>query len=188
MNPALLNNVQAVDSLNRNFSVNLEGMAPQPLGIPIKYNLYTTDVTQNWSSRFTNTDNFNVDGFNLSGDETSSYAMSFTNKSINVGPESPWIWRMGMAVLPNGNPWINVSGMFGTIKKTTMFDFNATRYWHNGFFAQVGVIESIVNFIPGLVEEITPMWLGYAVGGWKNSTGVELLPTGSDVTCQIFQG
>jgi len=172
MDPKLLNNVQVVDSLNRNFSVNLEGMAPQPLGLPIKYNLYNTDVTQNWSSRFTNTDNYNVDGFQLSGDEQSAYALSFTNKTINLNTDSPWIWRMGMAVLPNGNPWISVSGMFGTIKSTTMFDFNATRFWHNGFFAQAGVIESVVDFIPGLVEQITPMWLGYAVGGWKNQKGL----------------
>ena len=84
------------------------------------------------------------------------------------------MWRMGMAVLPNGNPWMNISGMFGTIRKTTMFDFNATRFWHNGFFAQAGVIESVVDFVPGLVEKITPMWLGYAVGGWKNTTGLTL--------------
>lgn len=172
MNPALLNNVQVVDSLNRNFSVNLEGLAPQPLGIPIKYNLYNSDVTQNWSSRFTNTDNYNVNGFQLSGNEQSAYALSFTNKTVNINTNSMWIWRMGMAVLPNGNPWISVSGMFGTIKSTTMFDFNATRFWHNGFFAQAGVIESVVDFIPGLVEQITPMWLGYAVGGWKNQKGL----------------
>lgn len=174
MNSALLKNIQVVDSLNRNFSVNLDAMAPQPLGLPIKYNLYTTDITQNWSSRFTNAENYSYNGFSLSGDEQSAYSMSFTNRNVNVNMDSPWLWRMGMAVLPNGNPWMNISGMFGTIRKTTMFDFNATRFWHNGFFAQAGVIESVVDFVPGLVEKITPMWLGYAVGGWKNTTGLTL--------------
>lgn len=167
LNPSLLNNIQAVDSLNRNFTVNLAGMAPQPLGIPIKHNLYSNDVTQNWSSRFTNADNYNVNGLQLSGDEQTSYAMSFTNQTVGVNPTGPWLYRMGIAVLQNGNPWINMTGMFGNITKTTMYDFNATRFWSNGMFAQAGLMQSIVDFQPGLVEKISPMWLGYAVGGWK---------------------
>ena len=98
---------------------------------------------------------------------------------------SSLVWRLGIAVLPNSNPWMNISGMFGTINKTTMFDVNATKYWNNGFFAQAGVIESIVDFIPGLVEKITPMWLGYAVSGWKNDRGLTLY---SGIQPTVFDG
>lgn len=169
MNSALLNNIQAVDLLNRNFSVNLEGMALQPLGIPIKHNLYSSDVTQNWSSRFTDAKNYDVDGFSLSGNNESSYSLSFSNKIFNLNTNSSWMYRMGVAVLQKGNPWISVSGMFGNINRTTMYDFNATRFWQNGFFGQLGTIQSMVDFTPGLVEKISPMWLGYAMGGWKGN-------------------
>jgi len=169
MNSALLNNIQAVDSLNRNFSVNLEGMAPQPLGIPIKFNLYTSDITQNWSSRFTGAENYNVNGFSLSGSDESSYSLSFTNKALDLNTNSSWVYRMGVAVLQKGNPWISVGGMFGSINRTTMYDFNATRFWNNGFFGQLGTIQSMVDLTPGLVEKISPMWLGYVVGGWKGN-------------------
>lgn len=169
MNSALLSNIQAVDSLNRNFSVNLNGMATQPLGIPIKHNLYNSDITQNWSSRFTNAENYNVNGFNLSGDDESSYSLSFTNQTFNLNTDSSWVYRMGVAVLQKGNPWISVNGMFGNINRTIMYDFNATRFWSNGFFGQVGTIQSTVDFTSGLVEKISPMWLGYAVGGWKSN-------------------
>lgn len=169
LDSALLTNIQAVDSLNRNFSVNVAGMALKPLGIPIRYNLYTADVTQNWSSRFTNIENHSHNGMDTSGDGQSAYALSFTNRAFNQKINQPWTLRMGMAVLPNNNPWMNISGMFGTIHKTTMLDFNATRFWQNGAFGQIGIIESIVDFTSGLVEKITPMRLGYAVAGWKNN-------------------
>lgn len=168
MNNALLSNIQAVDSLNRNFSINVAGLAPTPLGLPIKYSLYTKDITQNWSSRFTNFENHSYNGMDISGDGQSAYSMSFTNHALNAKLDTSWTFRLGMAVLPHANPWMNISGMFGTINKTTMIDFNATKFWQNGVFAQAGIIESFVDFTPGLVEKITPMWLGYAVAGWKN--------------------
>jgi hypothetical protein len=139
------------------------------LGIPIKKTLYTSDITQNWSSRFTGAENYNVNGFNLSGSDETSYSLSFTNQTFDASNNSSWVYRMGVAVLQKNNPWINVNGMFGNINRTTMYDFNATRFWNNGFFGQLGAIQSMVDFTPGLVEKISPMWLGYAVGGWKGN-------------------
>jgi len=175
MNPSLLNNLQAVDTLNRNFTVNLAGMAPQPLGLPVKYNLYSQDVTQNWSSRFTaanstmpQADHYNIGGdVQYSGDDSSGAAWSFTNRSFGINLDSPWVFRAGMSTLPNGNPWFNMSGMFGTIRSTYLYDFNATRFYQNGMFGQLGLMKSIVDFKPGLVEDITPMWLAYTVAGWR---------------------
>ena len=164
LNPTLLSNIQAVDSLNRNFTINLTDTAFRPAEIPVQYSLYNTDVTQNWSSRFTNAENYSANGFSVSGNQ-SSYALSMTNR---FGNDTSWSYRAGVAVVPNGNPWFGFNGMYGEIKQTTMFDFNATKFWSNGTFGQFGVIRSTVDFTPGLVEKITPMWLGYAVAGWKN--------------------
>lgn len=164
----LLNNIQAVDSLNRNFSINVEGMVVKPMDIPIRYNLYTADVTQNWSSRFTNLENYSYDGMDVSGDGQAAYSVSFTDQALKTTTNKNWTMRAGVAVLPNHNPWMNITGMFGNINKTTMMDFNATRFWKNGLFGQLGVIQSVVDLSPGLVEKITPIRLGYAVAGWKN--------------------
>lgn len=166
---ALLNNIQAVDSLNRNFSVNLTGMAVKPMDIPIRYNLYTADITQNWSSRFTNAENYSHNGMDVSGNGQSAYSLSFTDRALNLNTNKNWSLRVGVAVLPNINPWMSITGMFGNINKTTMVDFNATRFWKNGVFGQIGLIESVVDFSPGLVEKITPLRLGYAVAGWKSN-------------------
>jgi hypothetical protein len=166
---ALLNNIQAVDSLNRNFSVNLIDMAVKPMDIPIRYNLYSADVTQNWSSRFTNAENYSHNGMDISGDGQSAYSLSFTDRALNLNTDKNWNLRVGIAVLPNINPWMSITGMFGNINKTTMVDFNATRFWKNGVFGQIGLIQSIVDFSPGLVEKITPLRLGYAVAGWKSN-------------------
>lgn len=164
LNPTLLNNIQAVDSLNRNFTINLTDTAVRPAEIPVQYSLYNTDVTQNWSGRFTNAENYSANGFSVSGNQ-SSYALSMTN---HIGNDTSWSYRAGVAVVPNGNPWFGFNGMYGEIKQTTMFDVNATKFWSNGTFGQFGVIRSTVDFTPGLVKQITPMWLGYAVAGWKS--------------------
>lgn len=169
LSSSLLTNIQAVDSLNRNFSVNIADMAVRPMDIPIRYNLYTADVTQNWSSRFTNAENYSVNGMDVSGDGQAAYSLSFTDRALNLRTDRNWTVRMGMAVLPNHNPWMSFTGMFGTINKTTMMDINATRFWKNGVFGQLGMIQSFVDFTPGLVEKITPLKLGYAVAGWKHN-------------------
>ena len=168
LNPALLNNVQAVDALHRNFTVNLEGMAPQPLGLPAKYSMIGQDVTQNWSSRFTDQMNYTWNGMDVSGNETPNMAWSITNKTFDLEDQSPWTLRSGMTRV-QGNPWISISGMFGTIRQTTLYDFNATYTGHNGMFGQIGVMHSIADYTAGLVEKISPMWLGYAVGGWRDN-------------------
>lgn len=167
MSSSLLSNIQAVDSLHRNFTVNLQGMAPQALGLPAKYSMVSQDVTQNWSSRFTDQFNYDLNGINLSGNDISA-AWSITNKTFDYENKSPWTLRTGMTRVA-GNPWMSITGMFGNVRQTMLYDFNATYSGRNGMFGQLGVMHSVVDFSPGLVEKISPMWLGYAVGGWRNN-------------------
>lgn len=168
LDSALLKNIQAVDSLQRNYTVNLEGMAPKSPGLPIKYSMVDQDVTQNWSSRFTNQMHHSWNGMSISGIETPNMSWSVTNKTFGMENASPWTVRTGITRV-QGNPWISLSGMFGSIQQTTMYDFNTTYIGNNGLFGQFGLVQSIVDYTPGLVEKISPMWLGYAVGGWRDN-------------------
>ena len=183
-----LANLSAVDALGRNFQVDLSGMATQPGFMPINYSMNTsTDVTQNWSSRFIAGTEKSLPGFSVVGHDQDNFSSSMTTRQF--GWDSAWTHRMGVTRM-GGSPWVGFSGIFGQIQNSTMLDFTATRTWSEGFFAQAGVIQTTTQFSPGLVTDITPIWAGYAVTGWQDRnwtvyTGLQPTIFAGDMTLRL---
>ncbi len=166
MDPSLLNNLQAVDALGRNFRVDMTSMASAPSLMPINYSLAdTTDVTQNWSNRFINEDRRDWNGFSLSGQDVTRFSTSMTNR--HFGATGPWTHRLGMTRMP-GSPWFNFNGVFGSPESSTILDLNTTRIWSNGVFMQGGVMQTSTELKTGLVQQVSPVYAGYAVAGYQD--------------------
>ena len=166
MDRGLLSNLQAVDALGRNFAVDMSSMAAKPGVMPIAYTAAdTADVTRNWSGRFVDEDRRDWQGFSLSGKDITHFSTSMTDR--HFGYSGPVTYRVGAARMP-GSPWFNFNGVFGEVNSSTIFDFTATRTWQTGWFAQGGIMQTSTEFRQGLVQQITPLWAGYAVGGYQD--------------------
>lgn len=166
MDRNLLNGLQAVDAMGRNFTVNMSGMSQQPGIMPINYSLAdTTDMSRNWSSRFITEDQRDWNGFSLSGQDVTRFSTSISNR--HFGDKGPTTYRVGMTRMP-GSPWFSFNGVFGSPESSTILDFTATRNWANGLFAQGGVMQTSTELNTGLVQSVTPLWAGYAVAGYQD--------------------
>jgi len=165
MDRELLGNLQAVDALGRNFRVDLAGMNVQTGFMPVNYlEPNTQDVTHNWSSRFVAEDRKDWQGMSLSGQDHTRFSTSITNR--HFGDKDPITYRVGITRMP-GSPWFSFSGVFGTVESSTVLDFTATRVWSTGMFAQAGVMQTSTEIQKGLVQSVSPLWAGYAVGGYQ---------------------
>jgi hypothetical protein len=166
MDRSLLTNLQAVDALGRNFGVNLTGMAETAKSMPISYSMAdTTDITRNWSSRFVHQDRRDWNGFSISGQDSTHFSTSMSNR--HFGDRGPWTARIGMTVMP-GSPWFNFNGVFGQVESSNILDFSATRAWPQGWFVQGGAMQTSTQMRPGLIRSVSPLWAGYAVGGYQD--------------------
>ncbi len=167
MDKNLLSNLSAVDAVGRHFQVNLSGMTQAPAFMPVNFSqLDSQDVSLNWTSRLVSDNQRNYAGMSVSGTEDNSrYAVSFTNR--HFGGTGPTTYRFGAARM-EGSPWFNFSGVFGQVENSMMLDFSATRSFGNNWFLQGGVIQTSTTFQKGLVQDITPLYSGYAVSGYQD--------------------
>lgn len=166
MNQNVLSNLQAIDDLGRNFRVDLSAMSVNHNAMTVGYSQSDADdITRNWSSRFVDDHRKDWKGFTLSGVDSSRFSTSVTDQ--HFGSESPVTYRIGMTRMP-GSPWFGFSGVFGTVESSTILDFTATRPWSTGMFVQGGVMQTSTEIRPGLVQTVSPLWAGYAVGGYQD--------------------
>lgn len=180
--------VQALDSLGRNFQINISP---------------TVSNDFNWWSR-------NYVPNQLTPSSQTEYLIGGSNYEYNNlrfgGNEGNW--SIGTPLIPvsdntfvsaqmttmNYNPWIQISGMWGSVNSSSMFESVVTYKKHN-WQQQFGYIYTTTNMNPGLVTRVDnfhAVWLesGYATekfgffGGvrpWIVSGGAHAeLPTGID--------
>jgi len=166
LNLNLLNNIQAVDDIGRNFRVNLSGMSRSLNLMPIQYTeADTQDVSRNWSSRFVD-DNFrDVKGVTFSGVDSARFSTSVSNR--HFGSTNPTTYRVGITRIP-GSPWFGFTGVFGNVLSSTILDMTATRTWKTNTFLQAGMMQTTTQIQNGLVQSVAPLWAGYAVGGYQD--------------------
>lgn len=167
MDRQLLQKVQALDEVGRNFTVDLSGLTVPTMDLSLQSNSFDhQDSSTNWTSRLLATNYHEKNGFSHSGDGTNNrYAVSF-GKQLS-GDNDPWTYRFGMARMP-GSAWLAFTGVFGHIEHSTMIDVSATRKIHDNWFAQAGAIQTSTAFQKGLVQNITPLYAAYAVAGYRN--------------------
>lgn len=163
--------VQALDSLGRNFSLNISPSV--------------VDSTNFWSRNYVPDQ--------ITPRSQTEYLIGGSNYEFNnmrFGANNNGVWSIGTPLLPvneslsvsaqistlNYNPWIQLSGMWGSINYSSMFESTATykkANWQN----QLGYILTTSDINPGLVTRVDnfhAVWLetGYATERFGFFTGV----------------
>jgi hypothetical protein len=66
----------------------------------------------------------------------------------------------------SGNPWVNISGVWGNVNSASTIDSNLT--WTNdNFWVQGGVMATNTDLTPGLVSDIDNLYSIYTTAGWE---------------------
>ena len=176
-----LSSVSVVDSIGRDYSINL---TPATTTMNSMIPIYQLDhsVGSAWSSKF-------VGGaMEANGLHFGTYEMpgtidrqSFTSVTLGfddtmfmkrdphtgkVMNPSPWTSKF-MFTQSYGSPYMSFSGMWGQVESSQTFEFSQL-YKPNNWYGQVGVMYTTTQFKQGLVTEVDPITAMYGVAGWAN--------------------
>lgn len=165
LNRTALTNIAALDDLGRDFRVDLSVMSHDAAYTTADHVLAAADPEQNWSTRFIGEATQHNLGFTVAGRTSDRFAASVSSRRLGITTD--WDVNLGLARMP-GSPWIGFSGVFGTIQDSMMLDGTVNRRWQNGVFAQASVMQTTTQFLPGLIDEITPIWSASAMAGWQD--------------------
>ena len=155
-----LSNVVALDSQQRNFTVDLTGLAPTAPTMDVKFGEVNAP-TQHWSARFVDANLDLRQGFDARGDQQ-QWTTAFT---VPVSTAASATTVTAGLTRTLDNPWLNFSGVFGRIQGSTTLDTTVSRSWRSGHWAQAGVMQTVTDMEAGLVRSVDPLWSAYAVAG-----------------------
>lgn len=190
---AKLSSVSVVDSMQRDFTVNLtpavstNTMMQNPIMID-------ADPGSNWSGRWTGL----TAGQNLQMPilaTQSSTDSTVTVDSRMFDPDAKWANQL---TLTNSqyNPFVNLSGMFGQTNSATTVEYSrlyrsggkdGSHALPQGWWAQGGVMTTMINYNTAMVTNITPIvavhgMAGYQLNDWNLFAGVKPVVAHGQVT------
>lgn len=181
-----LDKITALDSIGRNFDVDLSPMSSIASPMNIAYSQITMQ-DQNWSTRFVSPTVQYRDGFAAQGDAL-NWTASLDSRSL-LKENSPLTYNVSFTQT-RGSPWFGWSGIFGKINSSLMVDASATKSWSNGVWAQAGMIQTSTNIEKGLVSDVSPIYSVYAVAGyrqesWQIYAGLQPVHVSGSVTLDL---
>jgi hypothetical protein len=113
-----------------------------------------------------------VNGFRVASDQQAG--------QYSIGIPTVWrkdSWSFGSQFTRlNFNPWVSFSGVWGTVKSSSVFD-NVLSYRQGGFVARASLMYVTTDIDPGLITRISPTMGSWAEAGYrwtntKNDTGL----------------
>ena len=160
---AKLASVTAVDEFQRGYQVNL---TPATSSRFIESTAYVPHIAgQGWSSRYAGSVN-SVNGITVGSGlgvttvGVSTQAMSREHQTLQ--------YQATMTQMTY-NPWINFAGMWGESRDAMTLEFSAVYSPDpNGMYAQAGLMQTIGNYVYGMVSRVTPIYSAYAVTGYRD--------------------
>jgi subtilisin family serine protease len=181
-----LSSITVVDGMQRDYTVNMSSMA-------IKNTLMadptTLDVTPgyNWSSRWTGVaTNYlpGVSGGSIGNNSTVTFDSSYIN------PTSP-VKQLVTLTQSESNPYVAFSGVWGQTKSSTTYEYSSTYKPNpNGMWAQAGMMQTTTQFVPGMVQSVSPIYAvhaagGYQLGDWNMFGGVKPTVVSGNITVTL---
>ena len=160
---AKLASVTAVDEFQRGYQVNL---TPATSSRFIEPTAYVPHIAgQGWSSRYAGSVN-SVNGITVGSGlgvttvGVSTQAMSREHQTLQ--------YQATMTQMTY-NPWINFAGMWGESRDAMTLEFSAVYSPEpTGMYAQAGLMQTIGNYVYGMVSRVTPIYSAYAVTGYRD--------------------
>jgi hypothetical protein len=201
--------ITAMDSLGRNFNVNLSGM--RNTAYTNSFNMNSEHIDQyeltshseylisgsvnTYNGIRIGSEDRNI-GNTLGMDAKLGPTLGLAPRNYTIGLPAYWRsndgrWSAGVQYTTlNSNPWVAFGGAWGQITQTANFD-HAVRYTHeNGFTAVAGTTYTTTNLIPGLITNVAPIagaWgeAGYKIGNFGVYAGVKPVLFSGSVTANL---
>jgi hypothetical protein len=157
-----VSNVSAVDSLQRDFTVNLSG-ATRNMIQPVAY--MNQSPGQSWSGRYVGMGN-SVNGVSASG-YGSNYSFSLSTQAFSKTYQ-PLQYQATVTNLDT-NPWINFSGVWGQSRNSSTTEVSALYSPEPvGAWGQAGLMTTTGVYNYGMVTNVSAIRSAYAMAGWRN--------------------
>jgi hypothetical protein len=163
----------AMDTLQRPFMINARPMNVTTLNAFQRNNFGGADHDMTSPSEYlTGARGYSVNGMRVASDQQAG--------EYSIGIPAVWrknSWSFGTQYTKlNFNPWVSFSGVWGTVKTSSVFD-NVVSYQQGGFIARASLMYVTTDINPGLITRVTPTmgtWgeTGYRWGDKKNDMGI----------------
>jgi hypothetical protein len=201
--------ITAMDTLGRNFNVNLSVM--RNTAYTNSFNVNSEHIDQHeltshseylisgsvntYNGIRIGSEDRNI-GNTLGMDSKLGPTLGSAPRNYTVGLPSYWRskdgrWSAGAQYTTlNSNPWLAFGGAWGQITQTANFD-HAVRYTHeNGFTAVAGTTYTTTNLVPGLITNVAPIagaWgeAGYKIGNFGMYAGMKPVLFSGSVTANL---
>lgn len=163
----------AMDALQRPFAINAKPMNVAGLDAFQRNNFSGSDHDMTSPAEYLTGARANlVSGMRVAGD---SQAGQYSIGVPNVWRRGSWNFGTQYTRL-NFNPWVSFSGVWGTVKASSVFD-NVVSYQQGGFVARASMMYVTTDIDPGLITRVSPTvgtWgeTGYRWGDRRNDIGV----------------
>jgi hypothetical protein len=163
----------AMDALQRPFMINARPMNVTTLNAFQRNNFGGADHDMTSPSEYlTGARGYSVNGMRVASDQQAG--------EYSIGIPAVWrknSWSFGTQYTKlNFNPWVSFSGVWGTVKTSSVFD-NVLSYQQGGFVARASLMYVTTDINPGLITRVSPTmgtWgeTGYRWGDKKNDMGI----------------
>jgi hypothetical protein len=161
---SMLSSVSAVDSFERDFTVNLSSAAGSTVQ-PVEHMQQTAG--QSWSSKFAGP-SVTARGVTISGTGTN---ISVGVSSQAFDPDRQALQYQATVTQLAHNPWVNFSGMWGQSSGSTTAEFSMLYSpAASGTWAQAGVMNTAGQYQYAMVNRVSDIRSAYAVAGWRNNS------------------
>ena len=157
-----LSSVSAVDSMQRDFQVDLSGAVMQNQLIRNPMGMMHTPG-QSWSNKLIGVYNQQFPGFAL-GQTATNTSLSLSSESF--GHTGPGRHQFTLS-RSNFNPFIQYSGAWGSINDSTTFEYDYLHKMGSNLYTQAGVMSTSTNSSPGLIQRVGNIYSIHAAVGYK---------------------
>jgi hypothetical protein len=180
-NSTMLNGLQAVDGIGRNYTVDMGVMG---YNVNPEFNINpVSQSTQPWASTYL-TNNYTAQGVWAIGDND-QYSVATNSTILNT----EWNYSFSHTQM-SASPWMAFDGVFGSIANTSTLEANISKNYTNGVWHQVGMLNTKTQLNPGLVTDVSDIQAVYGVMGYRNTewsvqTGVQPVIIGGNLNLTL---
>ena len=156
---ASLSSISAIDDFDRDFKVDLTSLINQNNNLMPLQSTYKKG--DSWGAMLSNLDIKALGNFSIGLKSKEHFLIGHNKSIIDTSLELNLNYSKNQA-----NPWVYVSGVWGSVDSNSTIDSNLT--WANdNFWIQGGVMAANTDLTTGLVSDIDGLYSVYATAGWE---------------------
>ena len=159
---ASLSSVSAIDDFDRDFKVDLTPLVNQTDNSMPLQSVYTKG--DSWGVRLSNLDVKSIDDFRIGLKNKKHFLVGYNKPIADTALDLNLSYSKNKT-----NPWVDVSGVWGSVDSANTIDGNLT--WNNGnFWVQGGAMVTNTDLTDGLVVDIDNLYSIYTTAGWEEDS------------------